>query len=516
MFFFQKPYVAIICISLATILIGSPAIPGERTVDPKDGAVSSVDHVQGPNDSSGKGKFAKGGDGVGTPRHHGDESAAKEKLPPTRELSNLYGPANPVDSRRHYGQKDAIKGKLPPTRELSNPVRPAPDTDCARHGGDNNGAKLKLPPTREFSKRSEPVKKQETVVEAMTLPPDMGIPLVLNGAVEYYVNYFSTTNKDLFERWLKNKKRYEPLVRRILREYGLPEDLIYLAMIESGFNLQAHSPMDADGPWQFIPETGKRYGLTVNHWVDERRDIQKSTVAAARYLQQLFSQFDCWYLAAAAYNAGENRIDRLIKRHDTRDFWQLRTYNTLPRETREYVPRLIAAAILSKNPEKYGLEDIGSPEPIRFVAQDVPGGVPLNEVAKAASTNLTTVKTLNPELLTDITPPGKGYRVKLPARTNTKKFRISLASILRNVRRVIGVTDHIVTEQEDVATIAKQYGVTRDDLAMVNASPLELKKGESICIPQFASLKREEKSTPVTTANAREQLRRGVYRQRPG
>lgn len=366
-----------------------------------------------------------------------------------------------------------------------------------------------LPQLRDVHVRSEieTAVLQQPVPQQNSPSPDIGIPLVFNDAVERYIKYFSTTKKDLFKRWLRKKRLYESLVTRVLKEYGLPEDLIYLAMIESGFNLQAHSPMEADGPWQFIPETGKRYGLTVNHWIDERRDIEKSTVAAARYLQQLFDQFDCWYLAAAAYNAGENRIDRLIKRHDTRDFWQLSSYNTLPRETREYVPQLIAAAILSKNPEKYGFDDADPIAAFQFSSQRVPGGVPLRTIAKAASTDLDAVKTLNPELLTDITPPGDESLIKLPVKTNTRKFRISLASMLKKESRVIGVIDHMIKGQDDVLKITKTYGISRDELVMVNDSRLELKRGTLVYIPQFTRPKKKEESTPIKTASFKKQPR---------
>lgn len=351
------------------------------------------------------------------------------------------------------------------------------------------------------------VQPERPRVEKEETSPDLGIPLVFNDAVERYIAYFSTTKKDLFEVWLKRKRLYEPLVTRVLKRYGLPEDLICLAMIESGFNPRAHSPKDADGPWQFVPETGKRYGLTVNHWVDERRDIEKSTVAAARYLQQLFEQFDCWYLAAAAYNAGENKIERLVKRHDTKDFWQLSAYNTLPPETRDYVPQLIAVAIISKDPRKYGFDDPTSVRPFQFVAQRVPGGVPLNVVAKAASTDLDAVKTLNPELRTDITPPGKDCLIKLPARTKTKKFRNALASMLKKEKRVVGVIDHLVRTQDDLSKITKKYGVSKDELSMVNDSPLELRNGELVYIPQFNSHEKEQELLPAKTAAFKKESR---------
>jgi membrane-bound lytic murein transglycosylase D len=358
----------------------------------------------------------------------------------------------------------------------------------------------------ERSDTDETKEEKESFMGESDLKENISIPLVLNEAVEHYIRYFTTKKKDLFKRWLRRKKRYAPLVKEILREHGLPEDLVYLAMIESGFNLHACSPMKAAGPWQFIPETGRRYGLVVNHWVDERRDLRKSTVAAARYLQELFDQFGCWYLAAAGYNAGENRIDRLIKRYDTKDFWKLRAYNTLPRETREYVPQLIAAAVIAKDPERYGLGAIENLEPFEFIRVTVPGGVPLKAVAKAASIDLPSVRILNPEIRRGITPPGKVYGIKLPADTDTVTFRSSLTSILDEGRRVVGVFRHMTRRRDNVRKITRRYGVSTEDLILVNGKPLKLNKGKAVYIPRFDDGESEGKGTRVKTANLRKRI----------
>ena len=314
------------------------------------------------------------------------------------------------------------------------------------------------------------------------------IPIVFNDAVHYFVRYFTTEKRKIFANWLRRSKRYVPMIKEILREHGLPEDLIYVAMIESGFNPRAYSSMKACGPWQFIYETGGRYGLRVNHWVDERRDPEKSTVAAALYLKDLFNQFGCWYLAAAAYNAGEKRIERSIEKHETGDFWELMKYNTLPRETREYIPRLLAAAIIAKDPEKFGFTGINYDQPIRFVNEKIPGGTPLDVVAKAASTDVSTIRALNPEILTGIVPPDvDDYAIKLPEWIVRDKFRGELKIALETEKKVQEVTTYTMRKRESLAAVMKKYEVDYKDLRLVNACDQELKArpGMVIYIPRF-------------------------------
>ena len=314
------------------------------------------------------------------------------------------------------------------------------------------------------------------------------IPIVFNDAVHYFIRYFTTEKRKIFANWLRRSKRYVPMIKEILREHGLPEDLIYVAMIESGFNPKAYSSMKACGPWQFIYETGGRYGLRVNHWVDERRDPEKSTVAAALYLKDLFNQFGCWYLAAAAYNAGEKRIERSVEKHETGDFWELMKYNTLPRETREYIPRLLAAAIIAKDPERFGFTGINYDQPIRFVNEKVPGGTPLEVVAKAASTDVTTIRALNPEILTGITPPDVDeYAIKLPEWIERDKFREELKIALETEKKVQEVTTYTLKKRDSLAAVMKRYEVDYKDLRLVNACDQELKArpGMVIYIPRF-------------------------------
>lgn len=314
------------------------------------------------------------------------------------------------------------------------------------------------------------------------------IPIVFNDAVDYFIRYFTVQKRKVFVTWLKRAKRYAPMIREILREQGLPEDLVYLAMIESGFNPKAYSPMKACGPWQFIYETGERYGLKVSYWVDERRDPQKSTVAAARYLKDLFNQFGCWYLAAAGYNAGENRVERAIVKHETNDFWELSKYNTLPRETREYIPQLIAAAVIAKDPARFGLTNIPFEAPIPSAKHSVPGGTPLALVAKAARFDLLTIHSLNPEVLRGITPPGaEAYPFRLPQTVNRADFQARLKAELQDGGRVSGVTVHTVKRKDSISKITKRYGISHGDLMLVNAcgGTLNVEPGSIVYIPRF-------------------------------
>lgn len=180
------------------------------------------------------------------------------------------------------------------------------------------------------------------------------IPITINSQVEAWVEYFTGRGRPHFEVYLRRSVFFIPFITPILKEYGLPHDLVYLAMIESGFNNQARSRARAVGPWQFISATGRRYGLAVNWWIDERRDIRKSTVAAIQYLRDLYQLFGSWELAAAAYNAGEAKVARAIRRFGTRDFWSLSRQQFLKKETRDYVPKMMAAAIVAKNRELFG------------------------------------------------------------------------------------------------------------------------------------------------------------------
>ena len=189
-------------------------------------------------------------------------------------------------------------------------------------------------------------------------------PIQMNKQVQAYIVYFATERKGFTARSLARSSRYLPMIQEVFREYGLPEDLAYLAMVESGFNPNACSPAGACGMWQFIKGTGLRYGLVINGNVDERRDPEKSTRAAAQYLLDLYKQFGSWYLAAASYNCGEGRVQKELRKSNYKNFWELSANKCIPGETRNYVPQMIAATIIARNPNKFGFGDVPYQPPL--------------------------------------------------------------------------------------------------------------------------------------------------------
>src|SRR5512136_556710 len=236
--------------------------------------------------------------------------------------------------------------------------------------------------------------------------PLSDIPLALNSKVEYFLYYFQTSGRQSFSRWLSRSSRYLPMMKEILKREGMPEDLVYVAMIESGFQMHARSWASAVGPWQFMSETGRRYSLRIDQWIDERKDPVKATTAAALYLKELYGMFNGdWYLATAGYNAGENKILRAISMYNTSNFWEISQGSYLKRETKEYVPKLLAAAIIAKDPARYGFSDIAYLPAIEFETVKLPSRTDLELVAKLSGTTYETIRDLNPDLKHWCTPP---------------------------------------------------------------------------------------------------------------
>lgn len=314
------------------------------------------------------------------------------------------------------------------------------------------------------------------------------VPIVVNKNVESFIRYFQTSGRKYFEKWLGRSKDYMSMLQGILKENGLPEDLSYIALIESGLNPTVRSRANAVGMWQFIKGTATRYGLRVDWWIDERMDPEKATYAAAKYFKNLYGMFDSWYLAAASYNAGEGRVSRAIKRHGTEDFWELAAVKkrSLHRETREYVPKYLAALTIAKDPESYGFEAVDFTEGLRYDKVRVSQATDLRVIADASGTTVEEIRRLNPELLRWFTPPNyPGYEVKIPA-GKAEMFAENMGKIPPAKR--IAFLQHKVRRGETVSKIAKRYGTSVKPIQYLNnINGTRLKPGTVIMIPVRAN-----------------------------
>jgi membrane-bound lytic murein transglycosylase D len=303
------------------------------------------------------------------------------------------------------------------------------------------------------------------------------MPVEVNEAVRVYLEYFQTRMRPVFARYLIRSGRYIPQMKRIFREYGLPDDLVYVALIESGFNPYAYSRSSAAGPWQFITSTGKRYGLRIDYWVDERRDVELATRAAAHYLTDLYERFGDWLLALAAYNAGEGQVAVALKRTGASTFWELREAYALPQETRDYVPKFMAAAIIAKDPREYGFL-VDNHQPMETEQVSVDGPTELAAIARAAEVPLEEIKFLNPQLRRGLTPPDhKSYAVRVPEGSGDV-FAANFPAIAEEEHdlwakkaRNMGsgyLVRHKVRRGEVLSTIARKYGARVSNIQRAN------------------------------------------------
>jgi len=324
---------------------------------------------------------------------------------------------------------------------------------------------------------------QETLViepEAEEIPEiTYDVPIELNEKVKSCIVYFQTVARKPMERYLKRSGRFIPMMSEIIAEHGLPSDIVYLPMIESGFNPKAYSYAHASGPWQFISSTGHKYGLNRSWWRDERRDFVKSTHAACKYLKYLYEMFGDWRLALAAYNGGEGRVGRQIKRQKTDDFWELR----LRKQTRNYVPLFMAATMIAKEPKRFGFEDVEYDEPIEFDLVATNKALELKTVAQHLKVPLEDLEILNPELLRGVTPPGDDeYLLRVP-----KGFGPKYSAVYSRLPESSRAkwTRHRVSKGETISTIARRYSISQQ--ALVDANKLRSRHriyiGQVLTIP---------------------------------
>ena len=314
---------------------------------------------------------------------------------------------------------------------------------------------------------SQTLEDLEYVDESVEVIPGH-IPITYNRKVASIIKFFQKDGRKSMSKWLNRMDKYKKLILPILEEQNIPPEIFYVSVIESGLNPNAYSYAYASGLWQFIKSTGKAYGLNKTYWLDERRDYIKSTYAATKYFKDLYEEFDDWYLALAAYNCGSTRVHRAIKRNGSKNYWDL---YSLPSETKNYVPNVMATIIIATNPEKYGFT-INSEPDFEWIEKDIDKSVKLESIAKCANVSLKTLQQYNPELEKDVAliPPlekGEKYTLRLPI--NISPDFDSLLNLVEapNLNEIIFV-EHKVRPGESVWLIARKYKVKKNHILAVN------------------------------------------------
>lgn len=335
------------------------------------------------------------------------------------------------------------------------------------------------------------------------------IPTEINSHVEKWINYFQGRGRPHMERYLLRSTRYEALMKKVLRDNKLPEDLFYIALIESGFSPQAFSHASAVGYWQFIRGTGKRYKLKINQLIDERRDPVLSTQAASEYFKDLYGLFNSWYLSMAAYNVGEGRVLKVTKKYKTKDFWELsRNKRALPRETDEYVPKYIAAKLIAKNPDKYGFDGIDYMAPIEFDHVTVNQPVNLRLMAEKMNYNYEDFKALNPKFKGEIAPldTATTLGLRIPAGSYEVAMKAAQESFTDKVEYVAD-SDEIQTYKirrgDTFSSVARKFRTNVAYLRDINDFPRKkkLRLGQKIFVPDRTPLKEKRPELAVAAAS---------------
>ncbi len=331
-------------------------------------------------------------------------------------------------------------------------------------------------------------------IKIRVLAGQADVPIDLTPEVRAYIQYFLTVKRDFLERCLSRSTAYLPMIQTVFREQGLPVDLAYKAMIESGFNPRALSRAYALGMWQFMYRTGLLYGLRRNTYIDDRMNLEKSTHAAARHLNHLYDYFGDWRLVVAAYNCGQGRMDRAIAKSKTRDFWEI---DALPRETRNHVPKFMAAIIIAKDPAFFGFKDIVYQPPMSYDKVALTEPVNLHLAAECAGTTYTYLRYLNPELRRPYTPPAmrrNAYNLRVPKGAGAK-FRANYAQIPEHKK--IQLIDYVVKRGDTLSGIASYVGVSSSDLQAANGitNPRRLQIGQKLSIPMYPNAQRLSAAT---------------------
>ena len=384
----------------------------------------------------------------------GDLEASKQSLDKAADLL-LQSPAD-------IRSDDRVQHEL--ERVLESVNRP----ELAALQVDAAGAKQKAEPapideTNEVTPPVDPNVKAQAEAEVKATHSEL--PLMLTDPVAAYINYFSNRGHDILQHGLERGGRYREMIESTLREQGVPQELIYLAQAESGFHPLALSRVGARGMWQFMSSRARGYGLQHNLWVDERQDPEKATRAAAHHLKDLYNQFGDWYLAMAAYNSGPGSVQSAVKRTGYADFWELYKRNVLPKETRNYVPIILAVTIMAKNPAQYGLDGIVPEQPVPYDTVKIDYSVDLRLVAQCLDVSPATLQDLNPSLLRLTTPKDQAFELHLPVGTS-ERYQAAIEPIPPQMR--VWWRYHEVAQGDTLVSIARTYRTSLQSIEQEN------------------------------------------------
>jgi membrane-bound lytic murein transglycosylase D len=326
-----------------------------------------------------------------------------------------------------------------------------------------------------------------------------------NAMIQHFINYYQGRGRSTMESGLRRSGQFMQMARRIFREEGVPEDITWLGQVESAWRPKAMSWAAASGLWQFIPGTGRTYGLRQTAWIDERNSFEQATRASARYLKDLYKHFGDWELAMAAYNTGQGNVDRAIARAGSRSFWKIYPY--IAQETRNYVPNILATMLIAKNPEKYGFRNIRPDAPLSYDVVEVPTATSLHLIAQATNVSVDYVRMLNPELRRDVTPRGEKYRVRIPGgkanqfvaalkgipvekrdaapNNNVQRASYTRAKTSGTTPAIPGLTKIKARPGDTIAKIAERSNFSAEEIARLNGMAVnaELQPGQEIKMP---------------------------------
>lgn len=392
------------------------------------------------------------------------------QLPPAKSPVEIYSNSPPAPL---IPQAVAPRAPEPRSTSSRNPLAQMRDAELA---GQSDSVEEKPAPAAKPAVPAQPGRAfqadnrllellEKDLDKAVDLPAEQrrlqfSKEVIDNSKVRHFINYYSNTGKNRFRELLGRSGKYMPMIAKVLNQEGLPEELGYLALLESEFVVNTTSRNGAVGLWQFIAPTARRYGLRIDEWVDERRDPVKSTRAAAAYLKDLHNYFGRWYLATAAYNAGPGTIDKALQQSGARDFWSIKAKAQMSDETRNFVPKFVAIALIATDPKKYGFDDIQYEPALDYEQVELKAPMKLATLAEIADSNIAVIQELNPALLRPSTPPiDVSFRVNLPVGKVAVFLVKASEKNLEKETEATRLVTHEVKRGETLFSIARRYGM---------------------------------------------------------